>query len=418
MAFGRPGSGYHRIRTGEICFFRRCVMRETIMMIHGMWCGAWVWETYQRFFEARGFRCITPTLRHHEAAPGNDALEKLGNTSLLDYAQDLEEEIYSLDERPIIMGHSMGGLLAQILGSRGLAKALVLLTPASPGGIFALRPSVIRSFLSITTRPGFWKKPMRQTYGEAVYSMLGRMPASERTGIYEKLVPESGRAGFEIGFWPFDHRKSSRVEGNALTCPTLIVSGSEDKITPASVVRSIAAKYHGAATLKEFPGHAHWVMGEPGWERIAGYCWDWLDEVLVRLPARPVPLAAENSRGTGLAGRILPAYWGKWDSPGGHNRRLHPRRDAVVEVEAGIPYSGNAQSYALGLTANISKGGLYLDTDLSLKEGVHVNAGIHAGHPGRPVWVQCRVVRSSGPGLAMEITRGEKEKLGRIMTAS
>jgi pimeloyl-ACP methyl ester carboxylesterase len=73
----------------------------------------------------------------------------LGTTSLLDYAADLEKQIRELEEVPILMGHSMGGLLAQIFGSRGLARALVLLTPASPAGILALKPSVIQSFSSI-----------------------------------------------------------------------------------------------------------------------------------------------------------------------------------------------------------------------------------------------------------------------------
>jgi len=75
--------------------------------------------------------------------------DRLGTTSLLDYAEDIENEIRKLDAKPIIMGHSMGGLLAQILGSRGLARALVLLTPAAPAGIRSLTPSVMRSFLRI-----------------------------------------------------------------------------------------------------------------------------------------------------------------------------------------------------------------------------------------------------------------------------
>jgi pimeloyl-ACP methyl ester carboxylesterase len=108
--------------------------------------------------------------------------------SLLDYAEDLEMEIRQLDIPPISMGHSMGRLLAQILASRGLAEALVLLTPAPPNGIMALKPSVIKRFWSVMKRWGFWKNPMRITFNDVVYSILNLVPAAERREIYDKFV--------------------------------------------------------------------------------------------------------------------------------------------------------------------------------------------------------------------------------------
>jgi hypothetical protein len=244
---------------------------------------------------------------------------------------------------------------------------------------------------------------------------MGRMPPHERGRIYEKLVHESGRAAAEIGFWLFDRAGASKVDVEALTCPSLVVSGAEDRLTPASVVRRVAERYPGAATLGEFPGHAHWLIGEPGWERIAAYCADWLGEVLVRLPSRPVSRAAGNARPHALAGWGLPAFRKRQRSQEGRDRRVHERIDAAVEVEAAIPFSGNAQSYALGHTVNISRSGIFLDTDAPLEKGVHVNMGMRPGGPGRPLWVQARVVRSSGRGAALTISRGEMEELERIL---
>jgi len=109
-------------------------------MIHGMWCGGWCWENYKQFFQEKGYHCITPTLRFHDMDPDETPDPQLGTTSLLDYAEDLEKEINRLEILPILMGHSMGGLLAQILGSQGLAKALILLISASPRGIMAFNP--------------------------------------------------------------------------------------------------------------------------------------------------------------------------------------------------------------------------------------------------------------------------------------
>jgi pimeloyl-ACP methyl ester carboxylesterase len=174
------------------------------------------------------------------------------------------------------MGHSMGGLLAQILGARGLAKALVLLTPASPSGIVALTPSVVKSFWSIQTTWGFWKKPMRQTFGEAVYSMLHLLSEKEQKETYDKFVYESGRAACEIGYWLFDSKGASKVDESKVTCPVLVVAGAQDRITPASVVRRVARKYKAVSTYKEFENHAHLVLAEPRWQEVAEYVGGWL----------------------------------------------------------------------------------------------------------------------------------------------
>lgn len=251
-------------------------MADTIFMIHGMWGGPWYWENYRRVFEAEGYRCVAATLPYHDMDPRGVPDPRLGSMSLLDYADFLEREIVQLGEKPIIMGHSMGGLLAQMLAARGLASSLVLLSPASPAGILALTPSVIRSFWSVMTTWGFWRKPTRQTFGEAAYSMLHLLPASERMEVYEKCVYESGRAAFEIGFWLFDPRAASRVDASRVTCPVLVVAGAEDRITPAAVVRKVARKYRAVSTYKEFEGHAHWVVAEPRWQEVAEYVVGWL----------------------------------------------------------------------------------------------------------------------------------------------
>ena len=254
-------------------------MTKTIVMVHGMWGGGWCWENYKRFFESKGYQCITPTLRFHDMAPKELPNPQLGITSLLDYVGDLEKEIHQLDTPPILMGHSMGGLLAQMLGSRGLAQALVLLTPGAPIGIIALRPSVIRNFWSVLTKWGFWRKPMRPTFNGAVYSMLHLLPVEERKKIFGRFVYESGRAGWEIGFWFLDRKGAARVEEAKVTCPVLVVAGGQDRLSPASVVRKVADKYRAVSTYKEFPNHAHWVIGEPRWQEVAEYVSDWLDRV-------------------------------------------------------------------------------------------------------------------------------------------
>ena len=255
-------------------------MNNTIVMIHGMWSGGWYWENYGRFFTDRGYDCLTPTLRFHDVDPKEPPHPELGTTSLLDYAADLEDEIRKLDHQPIIMGHSMGGLLALILGSRGLARALVLLTPAPPRGIPALKLSSIRGFWSCLTTWGFWRKPCRQTYGEAVYSTMNLLPPEEQKETYDKLVFESGRAAFEIGLWFLDRNRASEVDASRITCPVLVIGSAHDRMMPASIVKKIADKYQGIATYREYADHAHKVIMEPGWQDAAEDIDDWLNQVL------------------------------------------------------------------------------------------------------------------------------------------
>lgn len=245
-----------------------------------MWGGPWYWENYKRVFEQQGYRCIAATLPFHDMAPDDVPDPRLGRSSLLDYAAAMEQEIRRIGLTPIVVGHSMGGLLAQILGSRGLAKALVLLTPSSPAGIMGLTFSVMKSFWSVQTKWGFWRKPMRQTFDEAIYSMLHLCPVKDQKKIYDRFVYESGRAAFETACWPFDRHGASRVDESRVTCPMLVIAGAEDRITPASVVRRVAKKYRAVATYREFDNHAHWVVAESGWQDIAEYVTAWIKQTV------------------------------------------------------------------------------------------------------------------------------------------
>lgn len=251
-------------------------MQDTIFMIHGMWGGDWYWENYIKYFGDKGYRCVPTTLRYHDMDPKSLPDPRLGTTSILDYADDIEKEIRKLGGKPIIIGHSMGGLLTQILASRGLAKAAVLITTASPRGILALKPSVIKSFFSIMMKPGFWKKPMRMSFESFVYSQMHLLSPDVQRAKYSRMVYESGRAAAEIGFWLLDSKQATKVDESKVTCPVLIIAGSKDRITPVAVIRNTAKKYNAVSTFKEYPDHAHSIILETGWEKVAEDIESWL----------------------------------------------------------------------------------------------------------------------------------------------
>ncbi len=248
----------------------------TLYLIHGMWGHGGLWDGWRAFFEAEGYHCLTPTLRHHDIAPGDAPDPALGTTGLLDFAADLEAEIRDLEEPPVLIGHSLGGLLAQILTARGLGRKTVLLTPAAPAGVMTLRWSVLRAFASCLIRWGFWRKPHLATFNEIAYSTLNLMPKDEQWAVYRTFVPESGRVIFESGLWPLDRKRASAVDETRVKNPVLVVAGSRDRIVPPAVVTKVAEKYRAVADLKEFADQAHWVLGQPGWEAVAAYVKDWI----------------------------------------------------------------------------------------------------------------------------------------------
>ena len=98
--------------------------------------------------------------------------------------------------------------------------------------------------------------------------------------MYDKLVFESGRTAFEIGLWFLDRHRASEVDASRITCPVLVISGTQDRIMPASVARKIAHRYREVATYREYADHAHKLIVEPGWQDVAGDIDDWLKKAL------------------------------------------------------------------------------------------------------------------------------------------
>ncbi|HEY1612126.1 MAG TPA: alpha/beta hydrolase [Rhizomicrobium sp.] len=258
-----------------------------IVMIHGAFCGGWVFDGWRAHFAARGFEVHTPTLRHH--APADRDEHALARTGMLDYAADLSQLLDRLAEPPILVGHSLGGLLAQMLAARRPVAALVLLAPSAPWGMMPSTPFEFFSAQALSLAGAFWTKTLEPTHWIAAANALDLLPEKERDAVFARFVPESGLATFEVMHWMFDLKRATQVEARAVTCPTLCLTGARDRVNPPLTVRRVARRYGGRSRYEELPGHSHWLIGEPGWEKIADGSHEWLTRVLGYDEA-PIPL--------------------------------------------------------------------------------------------------------------------------------
>src|SRR5207253_6821443 len=180
--------------------------RLPVVMIHGAFCGGWSFAHWRAAYEAHGFSVHAPTLRHHDSE--QDAPGSLAGVSIRDYCAELGALLDRLDAPPVIVGHSLGGLVAQMLAARGRVRALVLLAPLAPFGIF---PSTAFEWMAMQTlywEGAFWKKIIRPRHSVAAAHALELVPEERRAAILRRLVPESGQALFEAMHWMLDHRKT------------------------------------------------------------------------------------------------------------------------------------------------------------------------------------------------------------------
>ncbi len=260
-------------------------MESPVVMIHGAFCASWAFDNYAKLFEAHGAKVYTPTLRHHNLPAGVRSPRELGTTSTLDYAADIEALVRSLKVPPVLIGHSMGGLVAQMVAQRVNVRALALIAPSAPWGTLPTSPWEIMSAQGLYLAGQFWNKPLRPEAWIAETHALDMMPAKEREALFARFVPESGLATFEILHWGMDIRRATSVDARKVSCPVLCVAGAYDRVNPPKTVASIAKRYRDNGEYFEVDNASHWLIGEPGWERTAKFVREWIGNVTARVAA-------------------------------------------------------------------------------------------------------------------------------------
>ena len=250
--------------------------KPPVVMIHGGFCGPWAWDDFASRFRAAGYAVETPALRHHEGAKPAPAL---ATTSLVDYAMDLERQIAEMKAPPILVGHSMGGLLAQMLAARQKIAATILLAPSAPWGVPPSTLFEIGAAQSLMLRVGFWSAVLEPNFDIAAAHSLDRFSKERRAEIFGRMIPESGRATFEMLHWGLDMRRASEIDIRKVECPLLFLAGSGDRINPPGTVERTARLYKDRARFEVMSGMSHWLIGEPGWEAVCDRSLTWLASI-------------------------------------------------------------------------------------------------------------------------------------------
>lgn len=249
-------------------------MPKNIVMVHGANCGGWCFDEFRKVFEARGFICHAPDLIGHgaEKETGRNILASVG---MADYRAQMTAFVKALPEKPILLGHSMGTVIAQQLASDGLAEKLVLASPAPRAGIVPPTDPEKQLCQDLMSIGPFWTRALDPNFDLACHYTLNLLPKDEQRTVFDRFGPESGRALFETFFWMFDRTGATIVDTGAVRCPLLCLSGAQDNIVSLQTAKETAGAYK-QAELWELKDHAHMLLIEPGAEDIAARIADWL----------------------------------------------------------------------------------------------------------------------------------------------
>lgn len=258
-------------------------MSDTVVLIHGLWMTPRSWEHWVPYLEAKGYDVLTP------GYPGFDieveALREnpsvIAELTVPQTVAHLAGVINELERPPILIGHSFGGTLTQLLLDRGCGAAGVVINSAPTEGVRVNPPSQIKSLFPILKNPANRRRAVGFTPSEFHYAFTNTLSREDSDRVHERYhIPAPGNwvwaYGLIANFKP-GHQETWVNYKNAARAPLLFLAGGEDHIMPASVNRSNARHYKSEAIteFEEVPGRSHWTCAEPGWEAIADRAVEW-----------------------------------------------------------------------------------------------------------------------------------------------
>jgi len=256
-----------------------------VVFVHGLWLHADSWGAWVDLFRESRYAPTAPgwpgdSASVEETRARADAVAGHGIDDIVDqYAR----VIGSLDAKPIVIGHSFGGLIAQRLLGQDLAAAAVAIDPAPIKGVVYLPPSALRVASVALRNPANRGKAVALTAKQFRYGFGNTLTEAESNELYERWsIPSPGKPLFEAAAAGFSSSSPAKVNtANASRGPLLITAGGRDHTVPASISRTTAKLYRkspAVTELKEFPDRGHSLALDSGWREVADAVLGWLRE--------------------------------------------------------------------------------------------------------------------------------------------
>ena len=258
---------------------------DTIVLIHGLWVTALSWERWISRYRARGYRVLAPNWPGMNAGIEDlrrnpSVIARLGVTEIADHYDHL---IRALDRPPAIIGHCLGGLVAQILLDHGLGAVGVAIDPAPAEGARKLSLSMPMLGLPALFHPVNSHRTISLSPRQFHRAFANTLSRPDAAAVRERYhVPGPGRTLRQISSGKFAPVAATHADfGTARRVPLLLIADGKDRIFPPAVTWSSFHRYRASAAItayQEFPARSHYTLGEPGWEEVADYALRWAVE--------------------------------------------------------------------------------------------------------------------------------------------
>ncbi len=249
---------------------------QPVVFVHGLWLLPSSWDRWAKAFEDNGYTALTPGWPDDPdtVEEANEHPEVFAGKTVGEVADHFDEIIRGLDKKPAILGHSFGGLLAQILAGRGLAAATVAIDPAPFRGVLPLPISSLKSARPVLGNPANRNRAVPLTFDQFRYGFANAVGEDEAKELYDSFaVPASGAPLFQAATANLNPWTEAKVDSeNPHRGPLLIISGEKDHTVPWAIANASFKKQQrneGVTEIVEMPNRGHALVIDSGWREVA-----------------------------------------------------------------------------------------------------------------------------------------------------
>ncbi|HEY0553077.1 MAG TPA: alpha/beta hydrolase [Thermoanaerobaculia bacterium] len=250
--------------------------KQPVVFVHGLWLLPSSWDRWAKLFEEAGFTALTPGWPDDPdtVAEANAHPEVMAHKTVGQVADHFDQIVRGLKKKPAVVGHSFGGLLAQILAGRGLSAVTVAIDPAPFRGVLPLPLSALKSAWPVLGNPANRNRAIPLTYEQFRYGFANAVSETEAKELYDTFaVPASGAPLFQAATANLNPWTEVKVDTeNPDRGPLLIVSGEKDHTVPWAIANaSFKQQQHnpGVTEIVEMKNRGHALTIDSGWREVA-----------------------------------------------------------------------------------------------------------------------------------------------------